>query len=99
MKNKENRQIVGGQTITYKLQYYDKSKAVRNGIYSNIEDLVTAMYKEPIEYKHYCSITSTPLSFNDYLKKIQKELEELFKAAKEDEFVDLDYCRISLIND
>lgn len=85
--------------MTYKLTYFDKTYKIRNGIYSNLEDLVSAMYKETIEYKHYCSINSTPLKFDDYLKEIQKELEKLIAAAKEDGFIDLDYCRITLIND
>lgn len=84
--------------MSYKLKYFNKTRTIRNGIYLNIEDLIAAMFNEMIEYKYYCSTVSTPLNFENFLKENQKQIENLINNAEND-YIDLGYCRISLIKE
>ena len=87
-----------GGTMIYKLTYRHKQNPWRNGLYSEFEDLVRAMFKENNEYKYFLKTTNLNVSFEDFLQRSRDMLSKLIEEAKADgtNVIQTDDCRIEL---
>lgn len=80
--------------MKYKLRFSGIKDDIRNGIYTNFDDLAAILLRETVEYKY----SHSQSSYEKWFEKESKNLETLLKET-ESNFIELNGCRITLLKD
>ena len=81
--------------MKYKLHFNEIKKDVRNGIYTNFNDLASVLFRETVEYEllNYHSF----ISYEEWFKIMSKKLKEALNNTNN--FIELNNYRITLLKD
>lgn len=85
--------------MLYKLRYKIKEKQIRDGIYTNFEDLASGIFKEN-DYKTLRKMQRTALNtYNDWFNSMADMLKFVLEESSKDGYHDFGDFRIYLLKE
>lgn len=85
--------------MLYKLRYKIKEKKIRDGIYTNLEDLTSVIFKEN-DYKILRKMQRTALNtYNDWFNSMADMLKFTLKESSKNGYKDFGDFRIDIIDE